>query len=167
MPELTYRDLAPDDTDALHAIMSDWSVVRQLGGWPWPPSRAFTASRSVPYAKGDGFIWGVFADGVLAGTVGVTGGWLGYAFSPRFQGQGIGGRSVRHGITHAFERFDLARIEANTWDDNRPSYALLQKLGFTHWQTHYEHAKARGLPVLCHEHRLTRSAWDCLRATAQ
>jgi RimJ/RimL family protein N-acetyltransferase len=159
MAELTYRDLQPSDAGALHDMMSDWSIVRQMGGWPWPPSRDVTDSRSRPYPRENGFVWGVFLGHRLAGTVGVTGEWLAYALSPRFQGQGIGSRAVRHAIDQGFARFEIDRITANTWDDNHASYALLRKLGFTHWQTHYEHAQARGLPVLCHEHRLSRHTW--------
>ena len=36
MHNLSYRPMSSSDASALHKIASDWSVVRQLGGWPWP-----------------------------------------------------------------------------------------------------------------------------------
>ena len=60
------RSLHPSDVDDQHTIASAWSVVRQLGRWPWPPDRAFTTQRSVPYA-GPGFVWGLRQDDRLIG----------------------------------------------------------------------------------------------------
>ena len=55
---LYYRPMSSSDASALHKIASDWSVVRQLGGWPWPASKAFIFGRCVPYA-GDGGFFGL------------------------------------------------------------------------------------------------------------
>ena len=49
-PRLTFRDLMPHDAPALHAIVSGWEVVRQLGSWPWPADYDQTLARAVPYA---------------------------------------------------------------------------------------------------------------------
>ncbi|MEO1640617.1 MAG: GNAT family N-acetyltransferase [Pseudomonadota bacterium] len=166
MVELTYRDLLPDDADQLHAIVSDWAVVRQLGGWPWPADQAFTRSRCKPY-DGDGFVWAVCADGTLCGTLGITNGDIGYMYHPAFGGQGIAGRAATAAITHAFATTKRDVLTGSTWWDNPASYRVLQKLGFVHWQTRYVRAKARGLPTPCNELRLTRADWDRLRSTAQ
>ena len=166
MPELTFRDLAADDFDALHGIALDWSVVRQLGGWPWPADAAFTRSRCRPF-DGDGFVWAVCADGVLCGTLGVTRGDLGYMFAPRFHGQGIATRAAGRAITHAFATTERAALTGSTWHDNPASFRVLQKLGFRHWHTCYTHAKARNCPTLVHHHRLTRADWERLRSAAQ
>lgn len=166
MGELTYRDFAAADFDALHAMMSHWPIVRQLGGWPWPPVPAFTRSRCQPY-DGDGFVWAVCDGDQLVGTVGVTKGDLGYALAPAYQGRGIMPKASRHAISHAFATQDLELLTASTWWDNAASYGLLCKLGFRHWQTRYVRSKARGVPTLCNELRLTRTDWDRLRSAAQ
>ena len=163
MTHLSYRDLREDDFAAMHALMSDWSVVRQLGGWPWPSDAAFTRSRCRPY-DGDGFVWAICIDDRLVGTLGVTNGDLGYVLSPRHHGSGIMTRACRHAVAHAFATTDRTYLTGSTWWDNPASYAVLAKLGFQHWQTRYTHAKARGLPTLVHHQRLLRSDWDRLRS---
>ncbi len=126
---LTYRALQQTDREALHGIASHWEVVRQLGSWPWPPERDFTNCRAQPY-RGDGFVWGVFQDGALIGTVAVTGAELGYMFAPSVWGQGLGFEACRTAIGHTFATSDRAFLEAGVWADNMASLNLLGKLGF-------------------------------------
>ena len=166
MRDLTYRPMHPDDFDALHAIVSHWSVTRQLGRWPWPANADFTASRCKPYV-GDGFVWAVCQNDAFIGTMAVTRGELGYMFSPTVQGQGIATKAARAAITQAFSDPSQNQIKASTWHDNRASARVLQKLGFRHVATHYEHAAARRIPTLVLQHHLTRTAWDSLSHPAQ
>ncbi|MFT4744131.1 MAG: RimJ/RimL family protein N-acetyltransferase [Yoonia sp.] len=166
MHNLTYRPLSPADAVALHKIVSHWSVVRQLGGWPWPASRAFTFGRCVPYARSDGFVWAVCRDGELCGSVAVTGGQIGYMLDPDVCGQGIMTQAAADAID-AYFMTDATRLDANVWHDNPASQQVLEKLGFVHWSTRYEHAKARRLPTLSHHLTLTRDAWHGLRTAAQ
>lgn len=166
MSDLTYRAIAPDDFEAVHAIASHWSVVRQLGSWPWPPAPDFTRTRCTPY-KGEGFVWAVCQDHQLIGTIGATEGIIGYMFAPAVHGQGIGTRVARDAIAKAFEVCDWSVLVASTWHDNPASAAVLRKCGFQHWQTHYERSVVRRIPTLLHQHRLTRTRWDRLRTVAQ
>ncbi|SEN25924.1 ribosomal-protein-alanine N-acetyltransferase [Loktanella fryxellensis] len=159
---ITARNLGPADLDDLHAIGSERSVVRQMGGWPWPPRRDFTATRCRPYA-GDGFVWGLDRGGRIVGTVAVTRGELGYMLHPQVSGQGLGTRWVGLAVDHAFATLPLTRIDASAWADNAASAAVLRKLGFVHWQTRFEQAIARGFPVASHHYRLTRATHDRLR----
>ncbi len=85
---LTYRPLQRTDLDGLHAIVSQWDVVRQLSSFPWPPERDFTATRAQPYL-GRGFVWGMFLQQRLIGTVAVTGDELGYSLVPDLWRQGL------------------------------------------------------------------------------
>ena len=160
---LTYRSLEPSDVEALHQMVSHWSVVRQLGGWPWPPDRAFTEGRSKPY-DGDGFVWGVFEDGALVGTLGVTRyrQWadIGYMFAPEVAGRGIATTAAGDAVDHAFATRDLPEIQGSTWHDNPASGRVLTKLGFRHWSTRYDRSKARGVPTLIHSYRLSRATWE-------
>ena len=159
MPDLTYRNIRPGDFDDLHAMVSHWSVTRQLGGWPWPADPDFTRSRCKPY-EGDGFIWAICVDDRLIGTVGVTNGDLGYMLNPAHHGQGIMRRAARAAVDHAFQTSDRDHLTGSTWYDNPTSARLLERLGFVHWQTTYIRSRARGFPVLVHHRRLTRTAWE-------
>lgn len=166
MANLTYRALGPDDFDALHRIASDWSVVRQLGGWPWPATPDFTKSRCKPYG-GNGFVWGICVDGTLGGSVAVTDGELGYMLHPDFAGRGIMSQATTDALNHACTDYDFTEFHASAWHDNPASKRILEKLGFWHWQTQFVHAKARGFPVACHFMRMPRDKWDGLSKAAQ
>ena len=165
MGEQSYRVLNADDFDDLHAIVSDWSVVRQLGRWPWPPQEGFTRGRCRPYA-GNGFVWAVCSDDRVIGTMAVTAGELGYMFHPDVHGQGVGTQAAQDAIAKAFDEYDWPILYASVWDDNPASAALLRKCGFVHWQTHYTRSPTR-LQSLVHQYRLPRATWDRLRTTAQ
>ena len=158
----TYRPLRESDLDALHAIVSDWDVVRQLGSWPWPPDRTLSASRARPYA-GDGFVWAICRHGRMIGTVGVTNGELGYMLHPDFHRQGIMRRAVARALEEGFSP-GRDTIHAGTWADNDASHALLLSFGFVHWQTTYDRQVARRAPVLGRWYRLTRARWLETRA---
>lgn len=169
MADLTYRPLRPDDFDALHAMVSHWAVARQLGSWPWPADPAFSRSRCTAYdgRHGEGFVWAICVDDHLIGTLGVTGGSVGYMLDPAWQGQGIGGRALRHGIDTAFATQARDHLTAVTWADNAASRALLLGHGFAHWHTRFEQSKARKCPTLAYHYRLTRDDWHRLRAQAK
>lgn len=164
--DLTYRDLRADDTDALHAIVSDWRVTRQLGSWPWPAVRDFTKSRCTTYG-GRGFVWGIFTKNQLVGTVGVSEGDLGYCLAPPAWGQGIASRAAQFAIDHAFRDPSLLCISASVWDDNVGSPRVLAKSGFEYVETTTMHALARDAQTLCHHYSLERAAWHRLRTCAQ
>jgi RimJ/RimL family protein N-acetyltransferase len=132
---LTYRPLQAIDRDALHAIICQHAVTRQLGPhWPWPADPAFTLTRARPFV-GQGFVWGLFLHGSLIGTVGVTAGELGYAIDPAHHRQGLATEACRTALAHAFGPMGLASamdsVMASVWSDNQASLGLLAKLGFT------------------------------------
>lgn len=128
-PRLTYRPMQATDADALHAIVSHFDVTRQLGPkWPWPADPAFTITRAQPF-HGPGFVWGIFRDGSLIGTVGVSAGELGYMLAPAAWGQGLATEACRTAIAHAFAQ-GLDHIDAGVWSDNLASQHVLTKLGF-------------------------------------
>lgn len=161
---LLLRPVEPGDFDALHAVMSDWAVVRQLGGWPWPPDPAFTRGRAVPYA-GVGHVWGVVENGAFLGTIGITGtedgaaGNLGYALAPHAHGRGIMGEATEAALAHVMAHEDWDRIEADTWADNPASHRVLTRAGFTQTGTSTEMSKARGVMTPSRSYELTRMAW--------
>ena len=155
---LIFRALQASDADALHAIVSDWTVVRQLGSFPWPPDPAFSASRVVPFA-GDGFVWGICLAGALIGTVAVTKGELGYMIAPAHHRMGFAQHACRRAIGHAFEALVLDEITAGVWADNAGSIGLLTKLGFTVTAATAEMSRARGVVADGFDMCLTRADW--------
>lgn len=128
-PRLTFRPLQATDAAALHAIVAQAEVTRQLGPrWPWPADFAFTQSRAQPF-HGAGFIWGIFRHGALIGTVGVSGDELGYMLAPAAWGQGYATEACRLTLDRAFAS-GLDRIRAGVWADNLASQRVLARLGF-------------------------------------
>ena len=163
MTKLTYHEFAPEDFDAMMALASDWDIVRQLGRWAWPADPEQVRFYCIPF-DGDGLNWTIKENGVFAGRIGVTSGNLGYTLAKFAHGRGIATAASVFAITQAFDLLGLSEITGSTWVDNPASARVLQKLGFVHWQTHYQYARARRIPTIVHQHRLTRSAWDRLRA---
>ncbi len=138
-PRLTYRDMLPHDAPALHALVSQWQVVRQLGSFPWPADPAFSLTRAAPYA-GIGFVWGVFLNGALIGTVGITKGELGYMIDPAHHRKGYGREAVCFAIAQSL----LMYVEAEVWADNPASMGLLESLGFKIMRKTRHMSRARG-----------------------
>ncbi len=163
---LTYRGLTADDLHDLHALVSDWEVVQQLGGFPWPADPAFTATRARPYG-GNGFVWGCFLNGAFIGTMAVTDGILGYSFSRAHWGQGYATEAGRLAVQTAFDNPDLTALRADYWSDNPRSAHVLKKLGFAVVAQTVEMSKARGVPTPSTETRLTRARYDALRTDAR
>jgi RimJ/RimL family protein N-acetyltransferase len=165
MPNLTYHDLAPEDFAPMMAMASDWDIVRQLGRWKWPADEDQVRFYCKPF-EGDGFIWTIKEDGVFAGRIGVTGGSIGYTLPKSAHGRGIATEASIFALNKAFDLLDLDVITGSTWLDNPASERVLLKLGFQHWQTHFDHSTARGFPVQVRQYRLTRKDWDRLKARA-
>ena len=158
MHNLTYRNLNEGDFGVIHAMASHWETVRQLGSWPWPSDPAHSMSRCKPYT-GEGFVWAICLDDVMCGTIGVTGSEVGYCLDAAYAGRGITTQAVRHAVNTAFTTRDIDRIVAHVWFDNIASLRVLNKIGFTHWFTAYEHSFVRKMPTLSQSHRLLRSDW--------
>lgn len=163
MPDLTYHDMCAADRVPLTTLASDWSVVRQLSGWAWPMDPVQVAKYCKPFA-GNGFCWTIRHNGEWAGRIGVTDASLGYTLPGSVHGRGIATQAARHAMGHFFATTDSDLLRATTWIDNTASHRVLVKCGFTHCQTCFEHAKARGYPVRSRQYRLTRTQWHALRA---
>ncbi len=158
---LTYRSLQATDLDALHDLVSHFDVVRQLASFPWPPQRDFTRTRAMPYA-GRGFVWGVFLNRRLVGTVGVTNDELGYMLAPDVWGQGFGTEACRLAIARGFAE-GRDHLVAGVWADNAASIGLLQKLGFKVTGSDVSLNKARGVEVPGYWLRLDRAEWEAMQ----
>ena len=152
---LRFAPLRPSEAEALHEIVSIWQVCRQLGSWPWPPDLEFTRARCAPFT-GEGFIRGIWREGRLLGTIGVSEGNLGYQLHPDVQGQGIGTLAARAAVAGAWRTSARAEIKASVWHDNPASHAILTRLGFRLVETRLQPSLARGEETLCHHLCLAR-----------
>lgn len=55
---------------------------------------------------------------------------MGYILSPEYQNKGLGKEACQKAIEHLFKNWNVPFIELWIYDDNLPSIALAQKLGF-------------------------------------
>jgi RimJ/RimL family protein N-acetyltransferase len=136
---LTYRAMLSHDAPVLHGLVSQWQVTRQLGSFPWPADPEYSEMRAQPY-QGAGFVWGIFREGQFIGWVAITDGTLGYMIAPNHHRQGY----AREAVIFAMEYANLPHIEAEVWDDNFASLALLIKCGFVVDHPTSAFSKARG-----------------------
>lgn len=158
---LTYRPLQATDGADLHQIVRHHAVTRQLGPrWPWPADPEFSRDRAQPF-HGPGFIWGIFRQGGLIGTVGVAAGELGYLLAPGAWGQGYASEACRLALAQAFADGAL-RVEAGVWADNLASQHVLAKLGFRQTGADTAHSAARGGPSPGLRLELSRADWPGL-----
>lgn len=157
---LCLRPPRPEDIDGLHALASDWEVVKQTATWPWPPDRAFTATRAKPVAPARGMAGPVFAGDTLVGMMGVTvsdtGADLGYMFARAHWGKGFATEIGRALIARAFATYDWGAIEACVFDDNPASARVLLKLGFAETGPCAGVCAARGATLPTRTFRLVR-----------
>lgn len=128
---LVLRDAGPKDVCAVHALASDFEVVRGTGTWPWPADRAFTEMRCRPIARENGFGGVVLYNNQLVGMMSIFGkGELGYMFARDHWGKGFASEMGRAVVQEAFARGDWSELEACVFADNPASAGVLKKLGF-------------------------------------
>ena len=136
---LIIRNFAPDDWQELQEL----AIQYQASEWaqydhPWPTSAPEVKGMAEWFASGDGYLAVCLkSTGKLIGLLNihhreelegrVHG--LGYVFHPHYHGQGYATESCRAGINHVFGLLAADRILTGTHPDNKPSVALLKRLG--------------------------------------
>ncbi len=111
----------------------DWEVRHSLSAWPSVCSGLRAEAR-----KGRMLPFAIELDGQFCGqlTIGnVTHGalrsaWIGYWVARRVNGGGVATAALALGVDHGFGAVRLHRIEATVRPENRPSRAVLAKVGF-------------------------------------
>ncbi len=168
--DLAFRPIGPEDVESLMALVSEYSIVRNMGLWPWPPDPAFTARRAHSF-RGSGFVWAILRRGVMVGTVSVTGpeddAELGYMLTAALQGQGIMTLAAAAAVAHTFATRPLERIRADIWADNLASARLLARMGFVRTHTERQYALARNETTVSETWYLTRATWQSLEDMAK
>lgn len=144
---LLLRPLRPADAPALHRLVNDWAVVRNLSRLPFPYPRDLAddwiASTARQRDAGTGLHLAITGpdDGPdssadLVGCIGLRldiaprEGHLGYWVGRRFWNYGVATESVSRLARWAMANLDLDRLVAHVAADNPASAAVLRRAGF-------------------------------------
>ena len=141
---LILRPLIPEDAEALHRLVNDWEVTRNLSVVPFPYPRELADDwiQSTRKALADGGAYQLAITGregeheVLVGVVGLTidakqrCGRLGYWVGRRFWGHGVATEAAGRLARWGFANLTLERLEAGVITDNPASAAVLRRIGF-------------------------------------
>ncbi len=160
---LTLRRAGPEDIDALHALVSDFDVVKMTASWPYPANRDFTATRSHPFDPALGMVGPVFLGADLIGMMGVdatapdaTRANMGYMFARAHWGNGYATEMGRALLSHGWQQYGWEAVSACVFDDNPASGRVLQKLGFVETGSCAGFCTARGSDLPLKTYRLDR-----------
>ena len=159
MDSLRLRNFRDDDFEAIHALNSDYDVVKMVASWPLPSDPKFTRMRMNTPESRAGLVSVIECNGQLAGTIGGIQGGLGYMLAQEFWGRGIATWAVRTKISECFQREDWPQIEAGAWNDNPASIRVLEKCDFKFVRDISQHCKARGCDVAGKDYVLSREDW--------
>ncbi len=140
---LLLRPLQPGDAPALHRLVNDWAVVRNLSALPFPYPRPLAdewiESTARQMDEGSGYhlaIAGPEEGSELVGCIGLRldlsprVGNLGYWVGRRFWGHGVASEAAARVARWALANLDLDRLEAHVAADNPASAAVLRRAGF-------------------------------------
>jgi RimJ/RimL family protein N-acetyltransferase len=176
-PRLLLRPFGAGDAEAHARLYDDPDVTRWLGDGPWlgPAARARSRATLERFAEG----WAARGWGVWAVTDRATGEVMGqcglkqlqlepegaaevevlYALERRHWGRGLASEAARAALDHGFAALALPRIVAVARPDNRPSRAVLEKLGLRHERD----LTLAGIPAVYYAQsraaHLARDAW--------
>ncbi len=152
---LILRPLVPEDAEAMHALVNDWEVTRNLATVPFPYPRELAdewiQSTRRSLAEGSAYELAITGregdDEILVGVAGlrITArvGRLGYWVGRRFWGHGVATEAVGRLARWALANLDLDRLEAGVIIDNPASAAVLRRIGFREIGTGADHSLAR------------------------
>jgi 8-oxo-dGTP diphosphatase len=141
---LILRPLASEDAEAMHRLVNDWEVTRNLSVVPFPYPREladeYIESTRRSLAEGTNYALAITGrEGeheILVGVVGLRidagerTGRLGYWVGRRFWGHGVATEAAGRLARWAFANLDLDRLEARVITDNPASAAVLRRIGF-------------------------------------
>jgi 8-oxo-dGTP diphosphatase len=141
---LTLRPLTADDAEALHRLVNDFEVARNLAVVPFPYPRdladEWIASTVRDLADGSAYPLAITghegAEEVLVGVVGVRldakarTGRLGYWVGRRFWAHGVATEAAGRLARWALANLAIDRLVAEVATDNPASAAVLRRIGF-------------------------------------
>jgi 8-oxo-dGTP diphosphatase len=141
---LTLRPLVPADAEALHRLVNDFEVTRNLTVVPFPYPRALAdewiASTARELADGSAYQVAITghegADEMLVGVAGVRldakarTGRIGYWVGRQFWGHGVATEAAGRLARWAMANLAIDRLVAEVATDNAASAAVLRRIGF-------------------------------------
>jgi RimJ/RimL family protein N-acetyltransferase len=162
-PRLVLRPKDLDDAEPIHAMVSDWEVVRWTASWPWPPGWAFTDERMRDNQPDEGLIASILRDGEVIGMASVVGAELGYMLVPNAWGQGFATEACAALLDLSFATTNWLAIQADVFVGNDASLRVLGKLGFVQVGDSVSHCRALGRDAPGIELSLSRPDWSTRR----
>jgi 8-oxo-dGTP diphosphatase len=155
---LILRPLIPEDAEALHRLVNDWEVARNLTVVPFPYPRELAdqwiLSTRSELARGAAYHLAITGrEGEYEVLVGLVGlhvdagdrcGRLGYWVGRRFWGHGVATEAADRLARWALANLNLDRLEAGVATDNPASGAVLRRIGFRQTGEGTDHFVARG-----------------------
>jgi 8-oxo-dGTP diphosphatase len=141
---LTLRPLVPEDAEALHRLVNDWEITRNLAVVPFPYPRELAdewiESTRRSLTEGGGYQLAITGregdEEIIVGVVGLRIdaqsriGRLGYWVGRRFWGHGVATEAAGKLAHWALANLDLDRLEAGVITDNPASAGVLRRIGF-------------------------------------
>jgi 8-oxo-dGTP diphosphatase len=152
---LILRPLVPEDAAAMHSLVNDFDVARNLATVPFPYPRELAnewiASTRRSLAEGRAYELAITGhegeNEILVGVVGLRiaerTGRLGYWVGRRFWGHGVATEAAGRLARWALANLDLDRLEAGVITDNPASAAVLRRIGFRQVGLGTDHSEAR------------------------
>lgn len=130
---LVLRELRPEDAGALHRIMRQERVTRNLARWTHPITVAQVADhiRDTRFTGAPPFLAGITRRGRLIGIIGIgRDGDFGYAIDPDRWGKGYATEAAAGLLSALRDRYGVSSVAADHFADNPASGEVLMKLGF-------------------------------------
>jgi ribosomal-protein-alanine N-acetyltransferase len=155
---LTLRPKSPDHFVPMHAMVSDFDVVKWTATWPFPPDPAYTLDRLGWPQPENGLDALIFEGDAFAGTVHIAKGMLGYMLPRSAWGRGIATEACAAILDWAFAQ-GHETVTAGTFDGNDASAHVLGKLGFTQTGRGTLMCRARAQELPGPDFALTRANW--------
>jgi 8-oxo-dGTP diphosphatase len=143
---LVLRPYRAEDAEALHRLINDFPVSKNLAAVPFPYDReladAWIASTAKTLAEGSAFHLAITGhegeQEMLVGGAGlridraVRTARLGYWVGRQFWGHGVASEAAGRLARWALANLDIDRLEATAASDNPASIAVLRRIGFRH-----------------------------------
>lgn len=134
------REWVPDDAEEIFAE-ADQNRARLREWLPWvdrtsSPEDVRTFLKKCEASEGMQRSFGIYVDGVLAGSIGLTldednAGEIGYWITQPFEGRGLVTAAARELLRFGFQDKGLRRIQLTAAVENERSRAVADRLGMT------------------------------------
>lgn len=146
-PSAILRDWSADDVPGLVRFANNPRIAATLrDGFPSPYTSG-DAERFIAQATASGgrnLVLAIEVDGQACGGIGVhpledvyrRTAEIGYWLAEQYWGRGIVTNAVQAIVPVAFDRYDLARIQAGIFENNPASMRVLEKCGFVREAVH-------------------------------